>query len=373
MKAFFVIFFILFGFIDRSNAQNITNITATQSGKNILVNYTINGKEGITAYESELYVSPDGGSTWQGHLTAVTGDVGKAQTAGTGKSITWDVLKEPGFSQLKGNNIQFKIKANYKGKDEIEMVWVEGGSFMMGSNEGEEDEKPVHESNLKGFYLGKYEVTRGQFRKFVEATNYQTEAEKDGGAWIWSIEEKKWVNKDGLNWKKDAKGNDCYKNKENHPVIFVSHKDAIAYVNWLKSTANKKYRLPTEAEWEYAAKGGNKNSLYKYAGSDNIDEVAWYGNANDETHPVGTKKANALGIFDMTGNVNEWCSDWYDKNHYQYSMKNNPEGGLIGDYRVLRGGSFNSITNFCRLARRNYTKPDLCGNLIGFRLACSVD
>ncbi|MFN7691788.1 MAG: formylglycine-generating enzyme family protein, partial [Bacteroidota bacterium] len=167
MKAFFVIFFILFGFIDRSNAQNITNITATQSGKNILVNYTINGKEGITAYEIELYVSPDGGSTWQGPLTAVTGDVGNAETAGTGKSITWEVLKEPGFSQLIGDNIQFKIKANYQGKDEIEMVWVESGTFKMGSNAGGGDEKPVHEVTLKGFYIGKYEVTQEQWVKVM--------------------------------------------------------------------------------------------------------------------------------------------------------------------------------------------------------------
>jgi len=353
-------------------AQSINNITATQIGKNIVVSYNLTGNEVIKAYEIKLYVSPDGGSTWQGPLTAVSGVVGKGQVAGNDKSITWDVLKEPGFIELKGDNIQFKIKAFYNLAStggEIEMVWVEGGSFMMGSNDGEEDEKPVHEVTLKGFYMGKYEVTRGQFRKFIEATNYQTEAEKDGGAWIWSSEEKKWVKKDGLNWKKDAKGIDCYKTKENHPVIFVSYNDAIAYINWLKSTSNKKYRLPTEAEWEYAAKGGNKNSLYKYAGSDNIDEVAWYGNANDETHPIGTKKANALSIFDMTGNVNEWCSDWYDKNHYQYSIKSNPEGGLSGDYRVLRGGSFVNHWLDCRPANRNYYKPFISYYFIGFRLA----
>jgi formylglycine-generating enzyme required for sulfatase activity len=253
--------------------------------------------------------------------------------------------------------------------NDIEMVWVEGGTFIMGSKDGEEDESPLHEVNFKGFYMGKYEVTRGQFRKFVEATNYQTEAEKGGGAWIWGSKEKKWVKKDGLNWKKDAKGNDCYKNKESHPVIFVSHNDAIAYINWLKSTSNKKYRLPTEAEWEYAAKGGQKNSWYKYAGSDNIDEVAWYGNANDEPHSVGTKKANVLGIFDMTGNVWEWCSDWYDKNYYQYSAKSNPEGGLTGDYRVLRGGSFNNNTGNCRLTDRNGSYPYVRNDYIGFRLA----
>ncbi|MFN5628570.1 MAG: formylglycine-generating enzyme family protein, partial [Bacteroidota bacterium] len=262
----------LFFIFNAAFAQSISNITATQSGKNIVVNYTLNGKKGITSYEVKLFVSQDGGNTWQGPLKAVTGDVGKGQTAANSKSITWVVLAEPGFSQLKGDNIQFKIKAFYNkvgNNGDIEMLWVEGGSFMMGSNDWKEDEKPVHEVNLKGFYMGKYEVTRGQFRKFIEATNYQTEAEKDGGAWMFSSEKHEWVKKDGLNWKKDAKGNDCYKIKDNHPVIFVSYNDAIAYINWLKSTTNKKYRLPTEAEWEYAAKVGNKNSLYKYAGSDN--------------------------------------------------------------------------------------------------------
>ena len=206
----FVFFYALITLGSSSFAQNISNITATQSGKNIVVSYNLTGKEDIKAYEIKLYVSPDGGSTWQGPLTAVSGAVGKGQTAANSKSITWDVLKEPNFSQLKGDNIQFKIKAFYNkvgNGGDIEMVWVEGGSFMMGSNEGQEDEKPVHEVNLKGFYMGKYEVTRGQFRKFVEATTYQTEAEKDGGAWIWSSEEKTWVKKEGLNWKKDAKGN----------------------------------------------------------------------------------------------------------------------------------------------------------------------
>jgi formylglycine-generating enzyme required for sulfatase activity len=368
----FVFFYALITLGSSSFAQSISNITAIQIGKSIAVNYNLNGKEGIAVYEIKLYVSPDGGNTWQGPLTAVSGAVGKSQVAGYDKSITWEVLTEPGFKQLKGDNIQFKIKALYNkmsNSGDIEMVWVEGGSYLMGSNEGEEDEKPVHEVTIRGFYMGKYEVTRGQFRKFVEATTYQTEAEKDGGAWIYSVEEKKWVKKDGLNWKKDAKGNDCFKTKENHPVIFVSYNDAIAYINWLKSTSNKKYRLPTEAEWEYAAKGGHKNSLYKYAGSDNIDEVAWYGDANDETHTVGTKKANALGIFDMTGNVWEWFSDWYDKNYYQYSNKSNPEGGLTGDYRVLRGGSFISNSYDCRPAFRSFTRPVSRNDDIGFRLA----
>jgi formylglycine-generating enzyme required for sulfatase activity len=350
--------------------QSITNITASQSGKNIVVNYNLTGKEEIKAYEIKLYVSPNGGSTWQGPLTAVTGDVGKGQAAANSKSITWDVLNEPNYSQLKGDNIQFKIKAFYQGMNDIEMVWVEGGTFMMGSNEGEEDEKPVHEVNLKGFYMGKYEVTRGQFRKFVEATKYLTDAENLGWAWMWSKEDNLWVKKDGLNWRKDAKGNECYTNKEEHPVIFVSHSDVEAFIAWLISITNKNYRLPTEAEWEYAAKGGVHNSKFKFSGSDLIDEVAWYlDDANYETHRVGTKNPNQLGIYDMTGNVWEWCSDWYDENYYQYTAKNNPEGRLKGDYLVLRGGSWSYDPTFCRISDRAYNIPRNLNNNIGFRLA----
>ena len=316
--------------------SKLTNIAATQSGKKIVINYTLNGKEGISAYEIELYVSPDGGNTWQGPLTAVSGAVGKEQTSGTSKSITWDVLKEPGFTQLFGDNIQFKIKAFYQRLVDIEMVWVEGGSFMMGSNAGGGDEKPVHKVTLNGFYMGKYEVTQEQ-----------------------------WVKVMGNN---PSRFSGCAK----CPVEKVSWNDVQDFIIKLNAKSGKSYRLPSEAEWEYAAKGGNKNSLYKYAGSDNIDQVAWYlSNANDETHPIGTKKANALGIFDMTGNINEWCSDWYDKNHYQYGVKNNPKGGLTGSYRVVRGGSFNNFTYDCRPAYRSLSIPVLSYYFIGFRLACS--
>jgi formylglycine-generating enzyme required for sulfatase activity len=214
------------------------------------------------------------------------------------------------------------------------MVWVEGGTFMMGSNEGQEDEKPVHEVNLKGFYMGKYEVTQEQWQKLM-----------------------------GNNPSKFSGCPKC-------PVEQVSWDDVQVFIKKLNTQTGKSYRLPTEAEWEYTAKGGYKKSLYKYAGSDNIDEVAWYvSNAAFYTHPIGTKKANALGIFDMTGNVREWCSDWYDGNYYQYSDKSNPEGGLTGDYRVLRGGSFYNDTDVCRLALRFSLKPSNSYYNIGFRLA----
>jgi hypothetical protein len=334
MKLNLVIFYLIGNLSNLCFAQSISNITASQNSKNIVVKYTLNGKEGIAAYDIQLYISPDGGNTWQGPLTSVTGDVGKGQAAANNKSIIWDVLKEPGFSQLKGENIQFKIIVFYSTIDDIEMVWIEGGSFMMGSKEGADDEKPVHEVNLKGFYMGKYEVTQAQWQKVM-----------------------------GNNPSKFSGCPKC-------PVEWVSWEEIQVFIKKLNTQTGKSYRLPTEAEWEYAAKGGNKNSLFKYAGSDNIDEVAWYhGNANDKTHPIGTKKANALGLYDMTGNVWEWCSDWYDENYYQYSKKNNPTGGLTGDYRVLGGGSFSLIAHNCRPTYRGYSKPYGRDDSIGFRLA----
>jgi formylglycine-generating enzyme required for sulfatase activity len=322
----------LFFIINTAFAQNISNITATQSGKNIVINYHLNGQLGIKFYEIQLYVSPDGGSTWQGPLTAVSGAVGKGQVAGFDKSITWEVLTEPGFKQLKGDNIQFKINASYQGMNDIEMVWVEGGSFMMGSNEY--DEQPVHEVTLKGFYMGKYEVTQEQWQKVMgnNPSNFRS----------------------------------CPR----CPVELVSWDEVQVFIKKLNIQSGKSYRLPTEAEWEYASKGGNKNSSYKYSGSDNIAEVAWYvNNAESQTHAIGTKKANAQGIYDMTGNVAEWCSDWYDGNYYESNIaKSNPKGGLKGDYRVVRGCSFRDV-NSCRLAFRYYFIPKNSNYLIGFRLA----
>ena len=336
MKLNLWVFSFFYCLINTAFAQSISNITAAQSGKSIVVNYTLNGKKGIKVYEIKLFVSPNGGDTWQGPLTLVSGAVGKAQTAGTEKNIIWDVLKEPGFGQLKGDNIQFKIKAFYSTISDIDMVWVEGGSFMMGSKEGLEDEKPVHEVTLNGFYMCKYEVTQAQWQKVM-----------------------------GNN---PSKFSGC----PNCPVEQVSWHDAQVFIKKLNTQTGKSYRLPSEAEWEYAAKGGNKNSFYKYAGSDNIDEVAWHiGNANAKTQPIGTKKANPLGLYDMTGNIWEWCSDWHDGNYYKYSQQTNPDGPLNGVAKVLRGGSFNRDTSYCRLSYRSLATPGIRlreGN-IGFRLA----
>ena len=204
----------------------------------------------------------------------------------------------------------------------------------MGSNDGSTDEKPVHSVTLNNFYIGKTEVTQMQWR--------------------------------------DVMGNapSSFKNCYNCPVENVSWDDVQKFIVKLNQKTGKTYRLPTEAEWEYAARGGNKSKGYKYSGNDKIDQVAWYAsNSENKTHPVGQKQANELGIYDMSGNVWEWCSDWYGSYEYDWnSTISNPQGQPTGSYRVSRGGSWNYNPQDCRASRRSGGTPaDRSGNR-GFRL-----
>ncbi|MFM7401551.1 MAG: SUMF1/EgtB/PvdO family nonheme iron enzyme, partial [Bacteroidota bacterium] len=186
------------------------------------------------------------------------------------------------------------------------MVLIPGGTFNMGSENGDSDEKPVHRVTLNDFYLGKYEVTVAEFRVFVNDTGFKTDAEKGDGSTIY--ESGSWNKKSGINWRNDTEGKTA---QDNHPVIHVSWNDAKAYCDWLSKKSSKNYRLPTEAEWEYGAKGGKQSQGYEYAGSNNVGDVGWHNsNSGNKTHPVGEKRPNELGLYDMTGNVWEWCSDW---------------------------------------------------------------
>ncbi len=260
------------------------------------------------------------------------------------------------------------------------MVAIKGGCFQMGQPDPDigwggcsNDEQPVHEVCLDDYYIGQTEVTVAQFRLFIDATNYKTDAEKKGYSRIYKYQ---WKSIDGVTWKDDVNGSPRLEVDYNHPVIHVSWNDAIAYCEWLSQILGKKFRLPTEAEWEYAAKGGasRTSATATYAGSDNIDEVAWYyDNSGGKTHPVAQKKANALGIYDMSGNVYEWCSDWFDSGYYKNSPRNNPQGASSGSKRVNRGGSWHGNARCCRSAYRNSISPGFSGSDLGFRLACSVD
>ena len=222
----------------------------------------------------------------------------------------------------------------------IEMVFVKGGTFTMGAtaeqgSDASSNEKPTHSVKLSDFYIGKYEVTQAQW-KAVMGTNPS-------------------------NWKGD-----------NLPVENVSWNDVQEFISKLNAQTGKKYRLPTEAEWEYAARGGNQSKGYKYSGSNSISNIAWYdANSNKMTHIVGQKSPNELGIYDMSGNVWEWCQDWLG--NYSSSFQTNPIGPSSGSYRVLRGGSWSYIARTCRVSIRGYSKPVDRYNRHGFRLALSAD
>ncbi len=225
----------------------------------------------------------------------------------------------------------------------IKMRGIQGGKFTMGSNDSDasSNETP-HTVTVSNFEIMKYEVTFAEYDKFCDATG---RGKPDDEGW----------------------------GRGSRPVINVSWHDAVAYAKWLSKKTGKTWRLPTEAEWEYAAKGGEN---YKYAGSNNIDSIAWYdknsyykgsSHADYGTHPVGTKSPNGYGFYDMTGNVCEWCSDWYGS--YNTDAQNNTKGASSGSSRVLRGGGWINSAGYCRVAYRSSSTPDNRSNRIGFRLA----
>lgn len=258
------------------------------------------------------------------------------------------------------------------------MVLIPAGAFMMGSEDGDEDEKPVHKVTLEAFFMDKYEVTVADFKRFVNDQNYKTDAEKDGWSYRW--DGKAWEKMNGVNWRHNAKGELINAANMNHPVIHVSWNDANAYAQW----AGK--RLPTEAEWEYAARSGSKQYKYSWGNGNPAGNIAdesakrvfkdwtiWknYDDGFVYTAPVGSFASNEFGLFDMTGNVWEWCADWYDSGYYKTSVERNPQGPASGTQRVLRGGSWSGDTNMrCANRNRNFPTVRNCG--VGFRCVQDV-
>ena len=285
----------------------------------------------------------------------------------TGSQIVKDLFegnyeitaKMSGYKSYKGNiniidkqraelNIEMKEGSDTPKVISKNMVFVEGGAFQMGSNEYSR-EKPIHSVTVSSFFIGKYELTQKE-------------------------------------WQEVMGNNPSYFKGDNRPVEKVTWYDAVEFCNKLSEkegltpaytingdnvscnwSANG-YRLPTEAEWEYAARGGNKSRNYRYSGSNTVGDVAWYSsNSRSQTHDVGTKAANELGIYDMSGNVWEWSWDWYDDSYYSSSPSSNPRGPNSGSYRVLRGGSFHN-DDYCRVAHRGYNSPGYSYSNLGFRL-----
>lgn len=228
------------------------------------------------------------------------------------------------------NNLEINVE-----NEKIRMIKVDGGSFSMGASDDDQDaysdEKPSHRVLLKDYYIGETTVTQAL-------------------------------------WKLIMDNNPSYFKGDDLPVEQVSWEDCQKFILKLNNITNLSFRLPTEAEWEYAARGGSKSKGFKYSGSDDINIVSWNGeNSEGKTHPVKTKKANELGLFDMSGNVWEWNQDWFGE--YSNNPQANPTGPVSGRIRIIRGGAWRSRTMNCRVSTRDDNVPDYRDNYLGFRLA----
>jgi sulfatase modifying factor 1 len=268
-------------------------------------------------------------------------------------------------------------------------VLIHGGEFMMGSPENEVGHQPdetQHKVKLTDFYMGKYEVTVAEFRKFMEESDYKkTDAEKANWSFVYTGDDNFFEEKKGVNCRHDVRGKERTPMEENHPVIHVSWNDAVAYCKWLSKTTGQTYRLPTEAEWEYACRAGAPTPT-PFATGNNLttDQANYNGNKpysnnakgiyRKNTVSVDSFDPNAWGLYNMHGNVWEWCSDQYDGGGAYYEgckaggVPLNPVGPKNGSYRVLRGGSWDSDAGDCRSARRSYSTPGGRDFNVGFRL-----
>jgi formylglycine-generating enzyme required for sulfatase activity len=272
----------------------------------------------------------------------------------------------------------------------IQLVKIPAGEFRMGSPASEEGHSDVEVQRkvriTRPFWLGRHEVTVGQFRQFVEATGYRTTLEETGGSGFGYDPAAKAIEiLPKFNWKNTGFGND------DHPVVNLSWDDSQAFCAWLSKKEDATYRLPTEAEWEYACRAGTttrystgeaEESLKGYANVSDAAFLAKYPDAswslewNDGhpfTAPVGSLKPNAWGLHDMHGNAWEWCSDWYQPDYHRVSPVEDPRGPKTGEKRIVRGGAFTNRLRYVRSADRNADRPGYRYNFTGFRIVRVAD
>ncbi len=277
-------------------------------------------------------------------------------------------IKYEGYENLsvqatvqKGETVNLDLVLNPRPETLIELIYMQGGTFNMGSIDGDYEEEPVHNVKINNIFIGKYEVTYSQYMEFVADTGMEYYARNK--------------------WRDD-----------NKPVINITWYDALEFCNWLSlkelyspyytirdgsvyiNPESNGYRLPTEAEWEYAASGGQMDNGTEYSGSNNPDTVSWYrDNSGRETHLIGGKVQNRLGLFDMSGNVWEWCWDWYDEDYYLNSTEISPIGPTMGYYKIVRGGSWDSDDFYLRCTARGFAAPDNYDTDIGFRVVRNAE
>ena len=346
-----------------SFAQRVSNVFTEQKDHKIYIYYDLISEDRSESFKIEAYCNIQNGKD-EFLLRTVSGDVGKGIKGGKGKMIVWDVLKD--VSALEGEGITFVVRAesqeesivsNIPEKKEsastqVEMVYVEGGSFKMGSRKGKGNEQPEHQVYVDDFHMSKYEITNAQYADFLNDIGWESTRGyldiRSGDSQIRERDRYFYV-KDGY---------------ENYPVTTVSWAGAQAYCKWIGG------RLPTEAEWEYAARGGRYSENYRYSGGDNYKEVGWSErNARSRLQPIGQKQPNELGIFDMSGNLWEWVYDVYDKDYYRKSPSDNPTGPSNDGHRVLRGGSYGVDSWYMRPSYRSRLNPEAKTKELGCRCA----
>ena len=304
--------------------------------------------------------------------------------------------KHPGISLSQNGKPGFNLgKAPFR---EPEMAAVRGGTFWMGSEESEAEatdaEKPRHLVQLSDYAMGKYLVTVEEFARFVEETGYVTAAEREGWsvAGIWRQGKLEFFCPAECNWRYDVYGRPLTNAHARHPVVHVTWDDAMAYCEWLSGKTGKTYRLPTEAQWEYAAIGGHQapdkddqgyfQRSCAYAGSDDPAQVSWFfgqfeGQPVEQygTRPVGQLQPNELGLYDMSGNVWEWCYDRHAPDYYRQCKEarlvKDPSGPEQGANRMFRGGGWGRDAAAGRIANRRRSAPDDRGDAAGFRIVCT--
>jgi len=326
------------------HAAEVKNLRSGQQGNLCYATYDLAGKPG--ELESEVRVVLElGGEKYPMEKLSLKGDCGKGVKIGVGRRITWDLLKDmpAGYDGELAWDVEAVIPAKTAsaaapGPEVADPVTgmlfvpVPRGCFKMGDGfgEGDDDEKPLHEVCLDSFYLGKYEVSQAQWQAVMGSNpSYFKQC-----------------------------GKNC-------PVESVSWSDVNDFISKLSFKGTRQFRLPTEAEWEYAASGGGRHE--RYSGGSAAAQLGWFGgNAAGRIHPVGQKKPNALGLYDMSGNVAEWVSDLKDE--YQATAQQAPQGPDTGSNRVVRGGSWLSPARDVRTSARSELTPSVKTNSIGFRL-----
>ncbi|MDO4782958.1 MAG: SUMF1/EgtB/PvdO family nonheme iron enzyme [Capnocytophaga felis] len=336
------------------------------SGKVAVINVTVSAKQNIklahTTTEIKVGVSRNVViSTGSGNYVAVSGNTGVATANISGNVLIVKGIKAGSTNITVSNGVDNPTVLNVKvvapapvapstpktGDVVGELAIVEGGTFQMGTPSRGDGDEILHTVTLSSFKISKYEITNAQYAKFLTAKGNQRE---NGAIWY-----------QGKDIVKEGNGFKARAGRENYPVIFVTWHGAKAYAEWVGGS------LPTEAQWEYAARGGNKSKGYTWSGSNNINEVAWYvGNSGGRLHEVGTKKPNELGIYDMSGNAWEWTADLYGP--YSTAPQTDPTGATRGNNRVRRGASAFCTPNTNRSTNRSNRAPNGIRHNLGFRV-----